>query len=362
MGTSTDHSHRAVVPLAQCSRDSGAEVGGKNANLGEMLCQGFPVPEGFALSVRAYRRAVGPLQAYIGSRLQGLEAADIASIHRASEAIRERIRSAGMPEDLQDEIRHHYGRLSAACAAADTPVAVRSSATAEDLPEASFAGQQDTYLWVRGADRVIQAVVDCWASLYSTRAISYRLKHGFDREEVAIGVGVQQMVDARAAGVMFTLNPLNGDRSKIAIGGSWGLGEGVVGGDVNADEWTVDKVILEISRREIARKTRMHVAVTEDGRDRVVVADVPPDQQDRPCLSDEEILALARLGKAVERHYGTAQDIEWAVDRRLPFPHNIFLLQTRPETVWSNKPAESVFGKADNVAAYVSGFFSHLKG
>lgn len=360
MATFREHPIPCVVPLAQCSKDSVAEVGGKNANLGEMLRHGFPVPDGFALSVRAYRQAIRPLEKYIRSHIEHLDPADIPSIRRASEAVRGRIRSAGMPEALKGEIRRHYCRLSERYATADTPVAVRSSATAEDLPEASFAGQQDTYLWVRGVEKVIQAATDCWASLYSTRAIAYRLQHGFDHGEVAISAGVQQMVDARSAGVMFTVNPLNGDRSKIAIGGSWGLGEGVVGGNVNPDEWTVDKVIMEINRRDIARKTRMYVAASEDGQDRVVVTDVDLGRQDLPCLSDEEILALAKLGKMIERHYGTPQDIEWAIDRHLPFPERLFLLQARPETVWSNKPTCSVFGQCEDLAGHVSGFFRQL--
>jgi pyruvate,water dikinase len=243
----------------------------------------------------------------------------------------------------------------------DIPVAVRSSATAEDLPGASFAGQQDTFLWIRGKDRLIKAVIDCWASLFTSRAICYRVNQGFDHQKVLISVGVQRMIEARTAGVMFTINPVNGDRSKITIGGCWGLGEGAVSGSVSTDEWMVDKVVLEIAKRSIVPKTTMHVVDQSLENEAVLVRDVPVEKQEIACLGDEEVIELARIGKAIERHYGRAQDIEWAIDKDTSFPQNIFILQTRPETVWSEKKTEPILNLSKNTAGQVCSYLSNLK-
>jgi pyruvate, water dikinase len=351
-----------VLPLCRCSKESHAHVGGKNANLGEMLNQRFPVPDGFAVSVRAYERAVASVRGEIDRRLRDLDPADAPAVEAASVQIRQLIRRTGMPDDVKELIGRHYARLAEQSRVADVPVAVRSSATAEDLPGASFAGQQDTYLWVCGHERVAQSVIECWGSLFTARAIAYRAQRGFRHDEVAISVGVQQMVRARSAGVMFTLNPVNGDRSRITIGGSWGLGEGVVGGEVDTDEWTVDKVLLEVSGRRVADKGKRHVVRQEGGREKVVVEDVSPELRKEPCLSDPEVLQLARIGKALERHYGRPQDIEWAVDVDLPFPQNLFILQARPETVWSVRSPAPVLGKSTSIAGQVAGFYSGLRG
>jgi len=222
-----------VFGLSECSRDSLEEVGGKNANLGEMINQGFPVPEGFAVSVKAYQKALEKIKGRVFNRLEGLAPDDLSTINESSRQIRELIKSIGMPEEIKAEIRQHYSELSKKHNVVDIPVAVRSSATAEDLSGASFAGQQDTYLWIRGMHDLTNAVIKCWASLFTSRAICYRIKQCFDHEKVMISVCVQRMINPKAAGVMFTINPVNGDRSKIMIGGSWGLGESVVSGSVN---------------------------------------------------------------------------------------------------------------------------------
>ena len=167
------------------------------------------------------------------------------------------------------------------------------------------------------------------------------------------------MINPKAAGVMFTINPVNGDRSKIMIGGSWGLGESVVSGTVNPDEWMVDKVLLEISRRTIGSKTMMHVV--DPRKEAVVIADVPVEKQNIPCLSDEELVELSRIGKAIETHYGTPQDIEWAIDKDLPFPQNIFIVQARPETVWSERKSKSVLGNSGSFAGQISSFLAGSK-
>jgi pyruvate,water dikinase len=232
------------------------------------------------------------------------------------------------------------------CNVPDLPVAVRSSATAEDLPGASFAGQQDTYLWVKGSEEVLEKIRLCMASLFTARAISYRVKMGFPHEKVLISVGVQKIVDAKAAGVMFTLNPLNGDPSKVVIEGNWGLGEAVVSGLVNPDTFVVDKVTKEVERRV---STKWIESIYSLEAKEVIHSDVPYERRDVQCIEDREILELARYAKKIEAYYGSPQDIEWVLDKHRPFPLNLFMVQSRPETVWSQKKKEPVLG---NKSAY----------
>ena len=251
--------------------------------------------------------------------------------------------TAAIPDDVQKAIGEGYSLLCKKCEVDALPVAVRSSATAEDLPTASFAGQQDTYLWIMGPNRAIESVRKCWASLYTPRAISYRVKNDFPHEKVLISVGIQKMVNSRAAGVMFTLNPTDGDISKVVIEGSWGLGETVVSGSVNPDKFVVDKVMGEINERTISTK---HIACVFDvEKGETVDADVDEDMQCACCLEDPEIKALVKTAKIIEAHYGRAMDIEWAIDKDFSFPENIFIVQARPETVWSRRKKESVLGK-----------------
>jgi pyruvate,water dikinase len=214
---------------------------------------------------------------------------------------------------------------------------VRSSATAEDSAGASFAGTAESYLWVRGADAVAAHVRKCWASLYRPELVSYRQHRGLPAAGLAMAVVVQRMVDARCAGVMFTRSPATGDRSVIAVEAGWGLGSAVVGGEVTPDSFLVSKVTGEIVRRQVAVKTRQHVPAP-DGLG-VRAAEVPPDQQGQPCLTDAEVRALAQLGRRVEQHYGTAQDIEWAIATGSPPGTGLFLLQSRPETAWAQRTA-----------------------
>jgi pyruvate,water dikinase len=220
---------------------------------------------------------------------------------------------------------------------ADVPVAVRSSATAEDMPDASFAGQQDTYLWVRGADQVVEKVRDCWASLFTTRAVAYREKHRIPHAETLMSVGVQKMVNARTAGVAMTLDPVNGDRTRIVIDASWGLGEMVVSGVVTPDNFTVEKVLEQIVARTISDK---HVELVGDpAAGEAVEREVEPARRKSPCLTDAEVLAVARLAKRLERQNKCPQDVEWAIDADLPEGENLLALQSRPETIWSRKTA-----------------------
>jgi pyruvate,water dikinase len=215
------------------------------------------------------------------------------------------------------------------------PVAIRSSATAEDLPGASFAGQQDTYLWIRGIDEVLHNMRRCISSLYTGRAIAYRINQGYDDELVAISVGVQKMANSFTAGVMFTIHPANGDRSVIVIDSNYGFGESVVSGEVTPDNFVVNKITLDIIERTISQKDIYYTVDQKTQESRKI--EVPFERQKVQSLVDDEITELAWMGKQIEKHYGRPMDIEWAVDKDLPFGGNIFILQARPETVWSQK-------------------------
>ena len=328
-----------ILDFRQLNKSSLPLVGGKNASLGEMINADIRVPPGFAVTTDSYAVFMekAGINNAIFSLLTDLDPDNIDALNQAAEKIQEMIRTADIPGDVQNSISDGYSKLCTQCEIDALPVAVRSSATAEDLPTASFAGQQDTYLWIMEADRVIESVRKCWASLYTPRAISYRVKNDFPHEKVLISVGVQKMVNSRAAGVMFTLNP------KVVIEGSWGLGETVVSGSVNPDKFVVDKVMGEINERTISAKHIECVFDVEKGE--TVEADVDADLQCTCCLEDPEIKELVRTAKAIEAHYGRAMDIEWAIDKDFSFPENIFIVQARPETVWSRRKKESVLGK-----------------
>lgn len=320
-------------------------VGGKNANLGEMIKAGIRVPPGFAVTTDSYQCFINSskVSERIFNILSGFNQKDVDSLNKASGEIQDLINNAPIPKEVEDYVREGYSKLCEKCSVEILPVAVRSSATAEDLPTASFAGQQDTYLWVQGGDQVIQDVRRCWASLFTARAIDYRIKNNFPHEKVLISVGIQEMVNSRTAGVMFTINPTNGDQSKVVIEGSWGLGETVVSGSVNPDKFVVDKVVLEISEKTISTK---HIkCVYDPDREEVVNIDVEEDMQNECCLNAQEITELTKIANNIESLYGRAMDIEWAIDDDLPFPENIFVVQARPETVWSRKKKDSLLGK-----------------
>ena len=320
-------------------------VGGKNASLGEMIRAGIRVPPGFAVTTDSYLNFIAEagIKDKVFKILAKVDAEDVTSLDGASAEVQKLINEALIPSDIEKAIREDYGCLCDKCGVERMPVAIRSSATAEDLPTASFAGQQDTYLWIEGTDNVIRRVQQCWASLFTPRAISYRIKNSFPHEKVLISVGVQKMVNSRAAGVMFTLNPVNGDPSKVVIEGSWGLGEAVVSGSVTPDKFVVDKIVLEINERTISPKNIQCVYDPERGE--VVHADVALETQTKPCMDDDEIKELVTIAKRIEEHYGCPQDIEWAIDKGLSFPENIFTVQSRPETVWSQRRKEPIIGK-----------------
>ncbi|MFQ5578583.1 MAG: PEP/pyruvate-binding domain-containing protein, partial [Anaerolineae bacterium] len=321
---------RYTLFFEQCDANAQARVGGKNASLGSMIQANAPVPPGFAVTTDAYARmlATNGIDRQINALLADLDPKDVAGEAAASQTIRALIEQTSIPADIEQDIRAAYAELGRKCAMSDVPVAVRSSATAEDLPGASFAGQQDTFLWVVGPTELLRHITRCWSSLYTARAISYRNQKGFPHHKVLMSVGVQKMVNAKAAGVMFTLNPINGDRSKVVIDASWGLGEAVVGGEVTPDNYLVDKIAFEIIKRTISPKTIEYRPDPQNRRvDRL---EVPPDRQTAPCLTDQEILALTKYARLAEKHYGRPQDLEWAIDADLSPPDNIVLLQSRP--------------------------------
>lgn len=317
------------------------EVGGKGASLGEMTGAGLPVPPGFCVSTKAYAasRDACDLDGEIAHFLHDLNIQDTDMVSDRCSSIRDVIRTMAVPADVEEDIRQAYQELCRRSNVDDVPVAVRSSATSEDSPDASFAGEHDTYLWVRGADKVIDAVRRCWASLFTDRATCYRVEMGYEHRTVEMCVVVQKMVRPKSAGVAFTLNPSDGDRSTIAIDSAWGFGEGVVSGEVTPDNFLVDKVLFEISRREISAKRTEFVLTDHDSVEKVEVDD---ERANAVSLDDHEIKAIAKLARAAERHYQCPQDIEWAVDLDLPDGENVILLQARPETVWSKKQVASV--------------------
>ena len=325
-------------------------VGGKGGSLGELTRAGIAVPPGFVVKTSAFERFVEALEASgpIRSVVEALDANDLDAVTACSKALRARLEAAPLPDDLQGEITAALAELCGDDPL--SPVAIRSSATTEDAEDASFAGLQDTFLWVKGAEDALRYIRTCWASLYSTESMTYRRTHGYPEAGVHMAVVVQRMVDARTAGVMFTRSPLTGDRSVIAIEGAWGLGSAVVGGEVTPDRWVVGKITGEISVRDLQDKHVRHVPSPGGG---VHDEEVPAELRKAACLSDEELLRLREIGRKVERHYGRPQDIEWAVDKS----GEVLLLQSRPETVWSTKDAAPVAAPKANPLEHVMSVF-----
>lgn len=353
----------SMIPFGSLAAELHAKVGGKCASLGVMSQAGLPVPPGFAVTTRVFceAREVSGLMPEINAALAAADTGEQAALTEVAAGVREMVRGWQLPDEHEDRLREMYDELCSLSGVPDVPVAVRSSATAEDSPDASFAGEHDTYLWVCGADEVLEKVRDCWASLFTDRAISYRHEMGYSHDRVDMGVAVQKMVRPRAAGVAFTLDPSNGDRSGICIDSAWGFGEAVVSGDVTPDNFLVDKVMFSINRRTISPKTHAHQLTEVDGaaHPRVTRVELPADKVHAPSLTDDEVIAVARLARAAERHYGCPQDIEWAVDDDLPAGEDVVLLQARPETVWSKKH-HAVGAKTDSVASIVDTLINPL--
>jgi pyruvate,water dikinase len=339
--------------FAECRKDSVPLVGGKCASLGELISAGVRVPPGFALTTEGCRRfmAESGINRELKSLLGNLDCQDMDALERVSSTIRATIEAHTFSTEMEDLIAERYRKLSVLCGIPAAPVAVRSSATAEDLPGASFAGQQDTFLWIRGIDDVLQRMRRCISSLYTGRAIAYRANRGYVDEFMAISVGVQKMANAYTAGVMFTIHPANGDRSVIVIDSNYGFGESVVSGEVTPDQFVVNKVTLDIIDRTISKKELCYTVDLKTQKCHAI--EVPFERQKVQSLIDDEIAELAWMGKQIERHYGCPMDIEWAVDKDLPAGGNIFILQARPETVWSEKRRAPVANAGASAMDYI---------
>lgn len=325
-------------------------VGGKGGSLGELIRAGIEAPPGFVVRTEAFERFIRVLDAAepLRAAIEALDPDDIDAVAAVTKKIRKRIVETSMPSDVEKDLIAAYAQLCGDDA--KSPVAVRSSATTEDAEDASFAGLQDTYLWVLGAEETLKMVRSCWASLYSVESVCYRRRQNFPEAGVAMGVVVQKMVDARTAGVMFTRSPTTGDKSVITIEGAWGLGSAVVSGEVTPDRWVVGKLTGEITVRDISDK---HIRQSPKQGGGIEDVELPEDQRKAPCLSDDELLRLKDIARKTEKHYGRAQDIEWAVDGA----GKIFLLQSRPETVWSARDPAPVARPQDDPKKHVMNIF-----
>jgi pyruvate,water dikinase len=336
--------NRLVLPLENCRMSDVGKVGGKNASLGELISQlaasGVRVPGGFATTAEAFQEflAHNKLAESIDAKLKTLNVDDMQALAAAGTEIRRKVEAGKIPPELEKQIRDEYARVSKD--SPDASFAVRSSATAEDLPDASFAGQQETYLNIRGIDNVLEAVKRVFASLYNDRAIAYRVHKGFSHAEVSISAGVQRMVrsDLGAAGVMFTMDTESGFRDVVFITSSYGLGETVVQGSVNPDEFYVSKVCVAngkpgILRRSLGTKAIKLVFDTQAQAGKSVKeVEVPAAERERFSLADGEIEELAKYALSIEKHYGRPMDIEWGRDGN---DGKLYILQARPETVKS---------------------------
>ena len=308
-----------VMHFNEVDRTNLPEVGGKGANLGEMSKAGFPVPSGFCITTSAYRdfiAASNEIERFL-DLLDQLKPNQQDEISKLGKLIRGHLLTIPIPQTIESSILDAWKIIGE-----EKAYAVRSSATAEDLPTASFAGQQDTYLNVKGADQLLQAVRKCWSSLFTDRAIIYRIKNGFSHRSVYLSIVVQQMIFPEVSGLMFTVDPVTGHRNTISIDASFGLGEALVSGIVSADSYQVREG--QIVKKQIAEKKKAVYPVTEGG---TVTRELAPELQNKQALSDDKILELAQFGQRIEKHYCSEQDIEWCLaDDRF------YILQSRPIT------------------------------
>ena len=352
-----------IVWLGEEAAGDAKLVGGKAAGLSGMIKAGIPVPPGFIVTTEAYKQFVleTGIAGYIKYVLEEVVVSGKPSEYeKASELIRSKFARTPMPHRIVSEIVEAYRRLAELSGVEEPLVAVRSSATVEDLPEASFAGQQETYLNVKGADSVVEMVKRAWSSLWTARALSYRDSLNVDHEAALMAVIVQKMVNSRSSGVAFTIHPVTGEEDKVVIEAIWGLGEYIVGGKVTPDRFVISKSNLEILEKRVSEKRK---ALFYDPRSSSnVEVEVPAGDEDvknlhlkypeiaelivkhgvradRQALNDDEVRVLAGLALKVESYFGKPMDVEWAIDADIPGPNNIFLVQARPETVWSKRKA-----------------------
>ncbi|MCK5548206.1 MAG: phosphoenolpyruvate synthase, partial [Thermoplasmata archaeon] len=322
-------------------------VGGKNASLGEMIRhlekKGIRIPGGFAVTSHAYQKTIqhAGIKGKIEKLLSEIDKSDVKILEEKGNEIRNLIKGAALPSDLEEEIRKAYRKMEETYGK-NADVAARSSATAEDLPTASFAGQQETYLNINGEDELLDAVRNCFSSLFTNRAISYREDKGFDHSKVYISVGVQKMVrsDISCAGVAFSIDTETGFKDAVYINGSWGLGEAVVGGKVNPDQYYVFKPTLKKGCRPILEKrlgAKKRKFVYGDKGTKIV--ETSDEERNAFVISDDQILELAKWVCIIEEHYGLPMDVEWAVDG---LTNDMYIVQARPETVHSQRDMSKI--------------------
>ncbi len=330
-------SNKWILWFEELDQECNDQVGKKCANLGEMTKMGLRVPPGFALSLEAYKDFMSltgadtQIKAYLDNVDHGFE--KIRHFNEASDELRKIVESKDMPQDMREVVLSHYRALCHRCKVEEMAVSTRSAGAA------SHPGQYETHLNVRGDLDVIEKIKKVWSSTFNPRSLSARKQAGAPLELDPIGVAVLKMVNARAAGVLFTADPNTGDTSRMIIEANWGLGESVVGGEAVPDVYILDKASLEIIERKLGSKSR-HITFKEVG---VVEEDTPTEKSGAFCLSDEEAKEVGRLGKILESHFDAPQDAEWAVDEDFGFPESVVLLQTRPEVIaQKKKPADQV--------------------
>jgi len=340
-------SNKLIYWFEEIGKEHNDFVGKKCANLGEMTRMGLAVPPGFALSLDAYRLFVketglaSEMEQFV-QKFGDLKGQGITVFDQMSQTLRDMIEAREIPENLKIQILGYYEELSSRLGVDAPAVSVRSAGT-ESRP-----GMFETYLNVKGREDLLEKVKKVWASAYTTRAVAFRINKGLAVLGDELGVAIPKMVNARASGITFTVDPVTADDSKILLEANWGLGEGVVSGAESVDGFVVDKKSMEIVARHVGEKVKC-VMYTKDGADWV---DVPDHMQSMPCISDEEILEIGRVAKAAEKTLGGPQDMEWAVDQDFPFPENLFWLQTRPAKVGVRKPESATDRIIDLMAKF----------
>ncbi len=326
-------SDRMIAFFEELGVEDVSTVGGKCASLGEMSKIGVPVPPGFAVTTSAFDfflKKTGAFEELIKCSAKfSDEPSTIDEFNEMETAYQDIILGKTMPSEIYQAVGTAYEALCNRCNIQDMSVAVRSSGVSEDSPTASFAGQYESYLNVKGKDEVLEKLVECWASMFTARGISYRIKQKMPIVDDGMSVAVMKMVNSRASGVAFTLIPSTQDKSKMLVEGNFGVGESVVQGIVNPDQFIVDKKTLEIESKTVNKKLRQY-SMKENGTEE---EPVPPELQNECCIDDDELSKLARYFKLIDTHYAVPMDIEWAIDNDLPFPENTFLVQARPVTI-----------------------------